>query len=149
MYVHPGSPTQTPTGPVSLLSPSSPWYTEGVSVFIRRCSVTQSCLILCDPMDYSTPGFPVLHYLPELAQTLVHCVRYHPTISSSVFRFSSCLQSFPASGSFLMRRFRWPKYWSFSINPPNEYLGVRGRIWIPNPKYHVLIPTMTSKSSGV
>ena len=27
---------------------------------------------LCDPMDYSTPGFPVLHYLPEFAQTHLH-----------------------------------------------------------------------------
>ena len=35
------------------------------------CSVTQSCVILCDPMDCSTPGFPVLHYLLELAQTRV------------------------------------------------------------------------------
>ena len=33
------------------------------------CSVAQSCLILCNPMDCSTPGFPVLHYLPELPQT--------------------------------------------------------------------------------
>ena len=32
------------------------------------CSVTQSCLTLCNPMDCSTPGFPVLHYLPEFAQ---------------------------------------------------------------------------------
>ena len=29
-------------------------------------------LSLCDPMDYSTPGFPVHHQLPELAQTHVH-----------------------------------------------------------------------------
>ena len=36
------------------------------------CSVSQSCLTLYDPMDYSTPGFPVLHHLLELAQTLVH-----------------------------------------------------------------------------
>ena len=35
-------------------------------------SVTQSCRTLCDPMNCSTPGFPVLHYLPELAQTHVH-----------------------------------------------------------------------------
>ena len=35
-------------------------------------SVTQSCLALCDPMDRSTPGVPVLHHLPEFAQTLVH-----------------------------------------------------------------------------
>ena len=49
----------------------------------------------------------------------------HPTISSSVVPFSSCLQSFPISGSSLMSAlwFRWPKYWSFSfsISPSNEY----------------------------
>ena len=37
-------------------------------------SVTQSCLTLCNPMDCSTPGFPVHHQLPELAQTHVHTV---------------------------------------------------------------------------
>ena len=36
------------------------------------CSVTQSCPTLCDPMNCSTPGFLVLHHLPELAQTHVH-----------------------------------------------------------------------------
>ena len=48
----------------------------------------------------------------------------HPTISSSVIPFSSCLQSFPISGFFLMSAlwFRWPKYWSFSfsISSSNE-----------------------------
>ena len=52
----------------------------------------------------------------------------HPTISSSVISFSSCLQSFPASGSFQMTvlHIRWPKYWSFSfsISPSNEYSGL-------------------------
>ena len=45
----------------------------------------------------------------------------HPTISFSVVPFSSCLQSFPASGSI-----RWPKYlsFSFSISPSNEYSGL-------------------------
>ena len=38
------------------------------------CSVAKSCLTLCDPMDCSTPGFPVLHYLPEFTQTHVHWV---------------------------------------------------------------------------
>ena len=37
-------------------------------------SVAQSCLTLCDPMDCSTPGFPVHHHLPELAQTHAHRV---------------------------------------------------------------------------
>ena len=53
----------------------------------------------------------------------------HPTISSSVVPFSSCLQSLPESGSFQMGqvpRIRWPKYWSFSfsISPSNEYSGL-------------------------
>ena len=34
--------------------------------------VVQSRPTVCDPMDFSTPGFPVLHHLPELAQTHVH-----------------------------------------------------------------------------
>ena len=38
------------------------------------CSVTQSFLTSCDPMDCSTAGFPVLHYLLEFAQTHVHRV---------------------------------------------------------------------------
>ena len=51
--------------------------------------------------------------------------QYHPTISSSVVPFSH-LQSFPASGSFpeSVLRIRWPKYWSFSISPSNEYSGL-------------------------
>ena len=36
------------------------------------CSVAKSCLTLCDPMDCSMPGFPVLHYLLEFAQVHVH-----------------------------------------------------------------------------
>ena len=38
------------------------------------CSVTQSCPTLCDPKHCSTPGFPVLHYLLEFAQTHVHSI---------------------------------------------------------------------------
>ena len=38
------------------------------------CSVTKLCPILCDPMDCSTPGSSVLHFLPEFAQTHVHWV---------------------------------------------------------------------------
>ena len=37
--------------------------------------VTQSCLILCDPMNRSTPGLPVRHHLPEFTQTHVHWIR--------------------------------------------------------------------------
>ena len=38
------------------------------------CPVAQSCLTLCNPIDCSMPGFPVLHHLPECAQTHVHWV---------------------------------------------------------------------------
>ena len=51
----------------------------------------------------------------------------HPTISSSFVPFCSCLQSFPASESFpneSVFHIRWPKYWSFSISPFNEYSGL-------------------------
>ena len=52
------------------------------------CLVTKLYPTLWDPMDYSTPGFPVLHYLPELAQTHVHWVGDaiqppHPLLPSS------------------------------------------------------------------
>ena len=70
------------------------------------CSVPQLCLTLCDPMDCSTPGFPVLHHLPELAQTHVHRVSDaiqppHPLLSPSppAFSFSQHEgQLFPSGG---------------------------------------------------
>ena len=43
-------------------------------VSVQFSSVTQSCPILCDPMNGSTPGLPVHHHLPELTQTHVHLV---------------------------------------------------------------------------
>ena len=67
------------------------------------CPVAKLCWTFHDPMDCSTPGFLVLHCLPEFAQTQVHWVDDAiPAISSSVVPFSSCLQSFPASGSLPM-----------------------------------------------
>ena len=65
------------------------------------CSVAQLCPTLCDLMDCSTPGFPVLRYLSEFAQTCVHWVSDANEPSHPVIPFS-CLQSFPASGSFPM-----------------------------------------------
>ena len=67
-------------------------------------SVSQSCPTLCNPMDCSTPGFPVHHQFPELTQTRPLSQWCHPTISSSVIPFSR-LHSFPAPGSFLVSQF--------------------------------------------
>jgi len=72
---------------------------------IMFSSVAQSCLTLCDPMDCSH-GFPVHHQLPELPQkTHVYRVSDAIQLSHSVVPLSSCLQSFPASGSFQMSHF--------------------------------------------
>ena len=46
------------------------WYWCGSSC----CSIAQSCPTLCDPMDCSTPGLPVLHHVSEFTQTHVHWV---------------------------------------------------------------------------
>ena len=78
-----------------------------LSSSVQFSSVTQSCPILCDPMNHSTPGLPVHHQLLEFTQTHVHQVG-NPAISSSVGPFSSCPQSLPASGSFPMSHlFTW------------------------------------------
>ena len=97
----------------------------------HRChcafSVTKSHPTCCNPMDCSSRGFPVLHYLSELAQALSQWC--HPTISSSVTPFSSCPQYFPASKSFPMSQLlhiRWPKYWSNSFSVSLSQWILRG-----------------------
>ena len=67
-----------------------------VCVCVCVCSVTQYCLILCDPMTCSMPGFPVHPCLLKFMSTELVM---HPIISSS------CLQPFPATGSFQMSQF--------------------------------------------
>ena len=49
-------------------------YEQIMALVIQFSSIPQLCLTLCDAMDCSTPGFPVHHQLPELAQTHVHRV---------------------------------------------------------------------------
>ena len=64
------------------------------------------CPSLCNPMDCSTPGFPCSSPFPRVYSNSCPSSRWcHPTISSSVVPFSSCLPSFPASGSFQMSHF--------------------------------------------
>ena len=56
--------------------------------YVLCFSVARSCPTLCDPIDCRTSVFPVLHYLPELAQTHVHWVSDAIQPSSSVIPFS-------------------------------------------------------------
>ena len=95
------------------------------------CSVAQSCLTLWDPMDYSTPGFPVLHYSPELAQTHVHQVSDAIKASRALLPLlvlPSVCPSIRVFSSVLALHIKWPKYWSFSfsISPPVSAQG-----WFP------------------
>ena len=72
-------------------------------ISVQFSSVAQLCPPLCDPMDSSMPALPVHHELPELHIYPNSCALNRwcrSTISSSVIPFSSCPQSFPASGSF-------------------------------------------------
>ena len=90
-------------------------------------SVTQLCLTLCNPLDCSMPGLPVLP--PRVYSNSCPLSQWwHPTISSSVIPFSSHLQSFLTSGSFQLSQFLTsgdPEYWSFSfsISPSSEHSG--------------------------
>ena len=91
------------------------------------CPFTQSCLTLCNPMNCSTPGFPVLHHLPELAQTHVHWVsdaiqpsRPLSPLSPPTLNLSQHLGLF----QWVALHIRWSEYWSFSICPSSDYSGL-------------------------
>ena len=102
---------------------------ERIIVKFCYCSVTQLCLTLHNPMDSSTPGFPVLHYLPEFAQTHVHWVDEAIQPSHPLFPLLLLPSIFPSIRVFTTESalcIMWPKYWSFSfsISPSNEYSGL-------------------------
>ena len=82
------------------------WGPPPSSFVVQFSSVAQLCLTLCNPMNCSTPGLPVHHQVPELAQSHVNHVGNaiqpsHPLSSTS----SPSLKSFPASRSFPMSQF--------------------------------------------
>ena len=97
---------------------------------VQFSSATQSCPTLCHPMDFSTPGFPVHHQLPELAQTHVLQVcdaiqPSHPVCCPLLFP-PSIFPSIRVFSNESALRISWPKYWSFSfsISRSNEYSGL-------------------------
>ena len=98
-------------------------------VSVQFSSVTQSCPTFCNPMDCSTPGFPVHHQLLEVTQTYVHWV------SDAIQPSHPLLSPFPPAFNFSQHQgfFQWvsslhqvAKNWSFSFNisPSNEYSGL-------------------------
>ena len=94
-------------------------------------SVAQLCLILYNPMDWSTPGFPVHHQLTELAPTHVHWIgdpSNHLILCRPLLLLPLIFPSFKGFSNETVLRVRWWKYWSFSLNisPSNKYSG-----WFP------------------
>ena len=95
-----------------------------------HCLVAYSCLNLCDPIDCSTPSFPILHHFPEHVQTELvipsnHLILCHPLLlRSSIFASTRVFSNESAPP------IRWPKYWSFSfkISPDWFPSGLTG--WI-------------------
>ena len=92
------------------------------------CSVAQLCPTLCNTVDYSRPGFPVLHHLPELAQTHVKSVMpsIHLVLCSPLLLQPSIFPSIWVFSNESVLCIRWPKFWSFSfrISSSNEYSGL-------------------------
>ena len=92
-------------------------------------SVTQSSLTLCDPMDCSTPGFPVCHQQRSLFK-LMYIKLMRPSNHLIVCHPLLLLPSIPPSIRVFSNEsvllIRWPKYWSFSVSvhPSNEYSGL-------------------------
>ena len=99
---------------------------------VQFSSVAQSCPTLCDPMNRSTPGLPVHHQLPELTQTHAHWVGdaiqpSHPLLSP----FSTCPQSFPASGSFQMSQLFSSGGQSIGVSASTSVPSMNTQDWSP------------------
>ena len=90
------------------------------------CSVAQSYPTLYDPMNYSTPGFPVLHQLWSLLRfmSIESMMLSNHLILCCRLLLPSVVPSFRVFSSESALCIRWPKYWSFSISPSNEYSGL-------------------------
>ena len=81
--------------------------------------VAQSCPTLCDPMDSSIPGLPVLHHILEFAKfmsTELGMLPKHIIFCRPLLFLPSILFSIRISSNELALGIRWPKYWRFSLS---------------------------------
>ena len=95
------------------------------------CSVASLCLTLCDPMDCSM-WLPCASPSPGACSNLGPSSQWwHPSILSSVIPFSSCLQYFPASGSFGMSEFFASGGQSIGASASASVLPMNIQGWFP------------------
>ena len=100
-----------------------------VLYFQSFVDVVQSFSIvqLCDPMDCSTPDFPVLHIsqsLLILVSTESMMPSNHLILCCPLLLLPSIFPIIRVFSKELPLCIRWPKYWNFSISPSNEYSGL-------------------------
>ena len=93
------------------------------------CSVSKSNPTLCNSMNCSTAGFPVLHYLLSLLKLIsIESVMpsNHLILCRPLLLLPSIFPSISVFSSESALPIRWPKYWSFSfsVSPSNEYSGL-------------------------
>ena len=88
------------------------------------CSVTQSCLTLCDPVECSTWGLPGPHHLPEFMFIALMMLCSHFILWCPLFLLPSIFPSIRDFSNELSVHIRGQKYWSFSISLSSEYLGL-------------------------
>ena len=95
-------------------------------------SVAQSCLTLCDPRGLQHTRPPCPSPTPGVSWNSCSLSQWcPPTISSSIVPFSSCLQSFPASGSFLMSQFFASGGQSIGVSASASVLPMNIHDWFP------------------
>ena len=90
-------------------------------------SVTQSCLTLCDPMDCSSPGFPVHQQLLLKLMSIESVMpSNHLILCRPLLLLLSIFPSIRVFSNESVIHIRWPKGWSFSFSfsPSNEYSGL-------------------------
>ena len=101
-------------------------FTPMNAMFCCCCSVIQSCLTLCNPMDWSMPSLPCPSPSPGVCSSSYPLSQWcHPTISPSVTPLLLLPSIFPNIRVFSHEsalHIRWPKYssFSFSNSPSNE-----------------------------
>ena len=99
---------------------------------VQYSSVAQSCPALCDPMRCSNARPPCPSPIPGAYPNSFRLSRWcHPTISSSVIPFSSCPQSFPASGSFHISQLFASGRQSIGVSAPASVLPMNTQDWSP------------------
>ena len=113
------------------MPPALFFFRVALSMLVAVQSLTRVWLSVT-PVDFSTPGFPVLHYLLDFAQTHVHWFGEvmpcnHFILCHPLHLLPSVFLSIRVFSNESVLHIRWPKYqsFSFSISPSSELISIR------------------------